>query len=147
MGTKDSGTWKLIVYPLMIIFALGFFFNLAITPYLDSGIAINNNNQSNLTNPIKQTIQNGVSTDITVFDFNFTSTFSFLPNLEFGGVNLGEISFPNPFDIIGQTGKDFLYTQIDIFNYLPEFLQLPLLIILAVCFIIAIISIITWFLP
>jgi hypothetical protein len=147
MGTKDASTWKLIIYPLMIIFIVGFFLNLAITPYLDSGITVDTTNSSNITLPIKNVIQNGVTTNITLFDFNFTSTFSFLPNLEFGGVNVGEISFPNPFNIIGQTGKDFLFTQIDIFNYLPIYLQTPLLIILALCFIIAIISIITWFIP
>jgi len=147
MGTKDSGTWKLIVYPLMIIFVIGFFLNLAITPYIENGINPTQINSTNYTDPLKNFVQNGIEANITVFQFNVSSTFSFLPNLHFGGINLGSLGLINPFDAVGQVGKDFISTQIDIFNYLPEAIQLPILLILIVCFVIAIISIITWFIP
>lgn len=129
MAVADSGSWKLIIYSLVIIFIVGFVLNMTISPFIDSGIQVQNE-----TTPIQTGLENIVSTGNV---FNITEIDLWLVT----------IPVPNVFNLIGDSGKTFMMNQIHIFTWLPTAIQIPILIIILVAFIYVVWTLIAMLIP
>ena len=116
MSTAESGTWKLLLYPILIIFVIGVVLNLTITPFIESGISV----ESNPTF-FSSTMQSIISTGNV---FNMT---------EIDILGFFSIPIPNIFHILPDSALTFIQTQIEIYSWLPEIVQIPLAIIFIFC--------------
>jgi hypothetical protein len=116
MSASDSGTWKLIIYPLVIILVIGLVLNITLQPFLDSGIYPNNANQ----------------TEMTQFNTFLTSGLEVTIDIPL----LGEWTpvIPSPVQLVPTFMRDFLSEQITILAYLPTVILIPLMIIFSVAF-------------
>lgn len=129
MATADSGSWKLLIYPIMIIFIIGLVLNLTVKPFVDDGQNVDYLN-STLRNKLVDIVNTGNVFNITEIDLWVVT-----------------IPVPNQFDVLGDTGKTVIIDQINIFTYIPTWLQIPLILIITVCFVYAIWVLISMLIP
>ena len=117
MSTADSGTWKLAIYPIVILLVVGIILNLAMTPFLDAGIYPDNANQTEI-NAFTDVVTTGleISVDIPILG-------TWTPVI------------PSPIQLLPSFMQDFIVTQITILGYIPAIILVPLLIIGAVAII------------
>ena len=118
MAVSDSGSWRLLIYPLIIIFVIAFVMNMTIKPFIDSGVSAPNN----LT--IFETAM------INTFNYGFpiNQTFTFLVFT----IDIGDIVTPIYNFVVPQTIKDFMSEQVLMFSYLPNIVKYPLLVLLLI---------------
>lgn len=132
MSNTDSGVWKLLIYPLAIIFVIGIILNLVITPFLDNGIYPSGVNQSNV-DYLRNITENGIPFEIHVPLLLLT--------LDWVAVA------PSPIGFLPQFLRNFIVDQILILTYIPYQIYYPLIILFSVAIIYAVVHIIQGFIP
>lgn len=133
MSASDSGSWKLLIFPFMIIFIIGIVFNLVVQPFVDNGVPINNEPSF-----IVSAMQNIIATG-NIFNVSVIS----IPLL----VTTLDIPVPNIFNIFPDSIQSFIINQVTIFSYLPTEIQVPLAIIITLSFIYALYVLFTMAIP
>lgn len=119
MGASDSGSWKLIIYPLIIVVVIGVILNLILQPFISAGVPTQAQ-ASPTAQVIVNLIQYGVPQNSTSGVFGIFGIFNPL-TLFFSPLSL----------VLPQSIKDYMVTQVYTFYYLPSWIQVPLLVILS----------------
>jgi len=130
MSSAEAGTWKLLIYPMIIILLVGAVLGFVLAPFVEdeatfvqyASINANNSNYSETFNALQTTINTGNPFNISVIS---------IPLI----VTTIDISLPNIFTLFGSPVKDFLISEIIIFAYIPLWLLIPIEIIFLVSFI------------
>lgn len=120
MGASDSGSWKLIIYPIIIVVAIGLLFSLILQPFISAGVTPDIS-ASPTAQTIVNLIQYGVPQNSTTGIFGIFGIFNPL-TLFFSPISL----------VVPQGVKDFMITQVYTFYYMPSWIQVPILVILSI---------------
>jgi hypothetical protein len=120
MATAESGTWKLLLYPVIIIFVIGVVLNLVVTPFTDGGVVIEKHPTF-----FSSSMQNIIDTG-NVFNISVISIPLIITTLD--------IPVPNIFHLIPNSALVFIQQQVNIYSWLPEVIQIPIAIIFIFCF-------------
>lgn len=129
----EGGVWKLFLYPLIILFAIGLLLTTVIKPFTDSGLPTQTY-PSPAIDLLKNTAMQGIPFNLTV------------------NIGIGTIDFTAPLQAIyqGVIPNDFRQYTADSINsmtYVVPIIQTPILILIYGCAIFVLIILVTRLIP
>ena len=133
MSASDSGSWRLLIYPIAIIFVISFVMNMTIQPFIDSGVSAPSN-VSIFETAMINTANYGIPVNATI-------------DLGLFSVELGMIANPFYHYLAPQSFKDFLAEQVVMFSYLPNVVKYPILAIILISIVYALYVLATMLIP
>lgn len=125
MAVSDSGSWKLIIYPLAIIIIFGTIITIMIQPFLDNGIPAESQ-----PSQFGETLIDLVETGNIDLNLSTATTIILFPLIGATMLTADIVSAILPQDI-----KDFIADSIRVYYYIPEPFQTIITAFLIVTFI------------
>ena len=125
MAVSDSGSWKLIIYPLAFIIIIGSITTLIVRPFLDNGLTMDSQ-----PTQFGETLIQLVETGNIQFNLTATESVIFFPFVAGAALTADIVSA-----ILPQTLKDFVADSIRVYYYLPDPIQSIVTALLVISFV------------
>lgn len=133
MGDNNNGIWVLFMYSVAFIVFIEVILNLVIADFTQNDLPVNSETAKQLL--IFQTVANGtafnsLNLDLGLFTIPIGDTMNFIYTL-----------------VMPDALIDFVIGQMNLFSYIPLFLQIPILVLLIASFGIVIYTLATMLIP